>query len=59
MLSKTFYSDTCQPEVDFSQSWVGGYAQICGQFVSISVKTLSNTNLVALRRTKREGVTSG
>ena len=58
-LSKTFYRDARQPEVDFSQSWVCGYAQICGQFVSISVKTLSNTNLVASRRTEREGVTSG
>ena len=58
-LSKTFYRDARQPQVDFSQSWVCGYAQICGQFVSISVKTLSNTNLVASRRTEREGVTSG
>ena len=57
-LSKTFYRDARQPEVDFSQSWVCGYAQTCGQFVSISVKTLSNTNLVASRRTEREGVTS-
>ena len=54
-----FYRNARQPEVDFSQSWVCSYAQIWGQFVSISVKTLSNTNLVALRRTERQGVTSG
>ena len=38
---------------------VRDFEQIIGQIVSIRVKTLSNTNLVACRHIKRKRVTSG
>lgn len=42
-------------EVDFLHSWVVVFSQIfAGQIVSVRVKTLSNTNLVASRYIRTE-----
>ena len=42
-------SDASQPEVVFSSFLDSGFAHFLGQLVSIIVKTLRNTNLVATR----------
>ena len=42
-------SDACQPEVAFFFIFKRGFAQMFGQIVSIIIKTLRNTNLVASR----------
>ena len=47
-------SDGRQPEVVFFAPLSRDFEQIFGQIVSIRVKTLSNTNLMASRHIKRE-----
>ena len=50
----TFLSDARRPEVDFLHSLSRDFKHIFRQIVSIRVKTLSNTNLVASRQIKIE-----
>ena len=52
--------DARQPEVDFLHTWAVILNQTFGQIVSLRVKTLSHTNLVASGHIKREeNLTSG
>ena len=50
----TFLSDARHPEVDFLHSFGREILEILGQIVSLSVRTLSNTNFVQSRHIKRE-----
>ena len=49
LYSLAFLSGAGQPEVVSFSFLDGGFAQMCGQIVSIIVKTHRNTNLVALK----------
>ena len=51
---RRFLSGTHQPEVVFFAFFGSGFAQIFGQIVSINVKTLRYTNLVASSHRKRK-----
>ena len=54
VLAATFLSDVRRPEVAFLHSLSRDFKHIFRQIVSIRVKTLSNTNLVASRQIKIE-----
>ena len=53
VITETFFSNACQPEVDFLHSLAVVLPKKFGQIVSIRVKKSSNTNLVASRHIKR------